>query len=332
MSSVDEIIEKIIKESKNSKEEIKKMIEEKQDELSGLVSEEGAAYIIGRELGISLLKNDTKQLKIKNVVSGIKSIDLLAKIVKVDEPRNFDKKGKKGQVLNVHLADETGTIRLTLWNDEIDLLTKLEIKEEDVIKISGGYVRDDNRGTPNIMLGRGKVEKVEEEIEIPEGNVKQSFDVRSPTKKMTISEIKIGDYAETRACLVQLYKRNPFYEVCPTCGTRLLNESEKWVCKEHGVVEPKYNMVLSGVIDDGKGNIRAVFFREQAEKIVGESADELKRRFKDPLELYENVDVMGKEFIFSGFVKHNDFTESNEIIVNNLEEVDLKKEINEILQ
>ena len=67
MPSLEKIILKISEGSKTAPEEIKKLIEEKQDELSGLVSPEGAAYIVGRELGVSLLKETKRELKVKNL-------------------------------------------------------------------------------------------------------------------------------------------------------------------------------------------------------------------------------------------------------------------------
>ena len=56
MYSLKDIIQEISKSSGSSESEVKKKIEEKQLELSGLVSAEGAAYIVGKELGVNLLK------------------------------------------------------------------------------------------------------------------------------------------------------------------------------------------------------------------------------------------------------------------------------------
>ena len=48
---MNDLIEKISKESGKSVKSVTDLIDEKKEELSGLVSEEGAAYIVGRELG-----------------------------------------------------------------------------------------------------------------------------------------------------------------------------------------------------------------------------------------------------------------------------------------
>ena len=50
----DEILKKIVEKTGSSEDDIKKKIAEKQRELSNLVSKDGAAYIIAKELGIEL--------------------------------------------------------------------------------------------------------------------------------------------------------------------------------------------------------------------------------------------------------------------------------------
>ena len=112
---LNEIIEKISNLSNIKKEEIEKRVKEKQLEFSGLISMEGAAHIVAKELGISLLKKEKKILKIENITSGMSSVNVLGKVVRIFEPREFEKDGRKGKVVNLILGDETGTIRISLW-------------------------------------------------------------------------------------------------------------------------------------------------------------------------------------------------------------------------
>ena len=51
---VDALVEKISEESGKDKDEIQERIEDKMKELSGLVSEEGAAHLIAKEEGVEL--------------------------------------------------------------------------------------------------------------------------------------------------------------------------------------------------------------------------------------------------------------------------------------
>ncbi len=341
MHSLEDITKEIANKSKVSEEDIRKRIAEKQTELSGLVSAEGAAYIVGKELGVNLLKESkNKQLKIKNIVSGMNSVDVIGRVVDVSERRDFEKNGRKGSVVNIVLGDDTGTMRLSLWDKEIELLDKLGINEDDVLKITNGYVKEDSRGNNELRLGKfGKCEKIE-------GGAAEKFDSQIPTfenikkdmgkpKVRNISDLREGEYNEVRASLVQVFKRNPFFEVCPECGRRIEKSGEKWMCKEHGNVEPKYNLVISGVIDDGSGNIRAVFFRDIAEKILGKKTEDVRNMASgevDPLQIYENIDILGKEFIIRGRIRKNQFTDRMEFVANEVEDVDAKEEGRKLLE
>jgi len=113
-----------------------------------------------------------------------------------------------------------------------------------------------------------------------------------------------------------------------------VEESEgKFICKEHNAVEPKKQLIFSGVLDDGSGNIRFVLFRDLAEKIIGKTPEELAAEFKDrdPAEVYEDFSGLGKEFIIKGRVRTDSYTESLEILANGIEEVELKKESEALL-
>lgn len=324
----NELVKKISIKANISEDEVKKLVEEKQDEFSGLVSKEGAIYMVGQEQGISLLKEKERNLKIKNLVSGLRSVDLVAKIANIYDVREFEKNGKAGKVLNFLIGDDTGLIRISFWNEEIEKVKNLQVG--DVIQIKGGYVKTDYQGNLELRLGRGVLEKVEAEIKLPEFNEINTF---SQPKRKNINELKDGDFAEVRACLVQLFEKNLFYEVCPNCGTRVQEKEGRFICNTHGEVKPTYQLVLSGFIDDGSENIRVVFFRNIAEKLITKTADEILQKNKtNPIKAFENFDVVGKEFIFKGRVKKSDFSGDLEFIVNDIEEVDIKKECNELIK
>ncbi len=333
MFSFDQILDEISKKTGNSKDELRKMVDEKQDELSGLVSPEGAAYIVGKELGVTLLKETKRDLKISSVISGMRSVDLTGRVMQIFEPRDFERNGKRGSVSNLLIGDGTATIRFSLWNDDTGLIKDLGIKEGDVIRVKGGFVKEDKRGNLELRLGNtGKIERLDEkDADIPkEMEVIQD---EQAVRKKSIYDFREGDFNETRATVVQIYRRSPFYEVCPECNSRIERRDDGWYCREHGKMEPEYNMVISGVIDDGTGNIRSVFFREVAEQIIGEKSVNLKKMYLgNPLDMYDKVNVIGKEFIFTGRVKMNSFTERLEFVVNEVREPDVKKEISKMAE
>jgi ssDNA-binding replication factor A large subunit len=333
MFSLEDIMEEISKQTGTSRDEISRMVEEKQDELSGLVSPEGAAYIVGKELGASLLKEAKRDLKIKNITSGIRSADISGRIIQIFETRNFEKGERKGSVSNIIIGDDTGTIRFSLWNDEIEIISELGLQENDIVQITGGFIKEDNRGNLELRLGKiGKIEKMDvERPDIPKaGSIKRDFET---LKAKSICDFTEGERVETRACIAQVFRRNPFFEVCPVCEARMELKDNQWMCKEHGNQDPKYNMVISAVIDDGTGNIKTVFFREAAESVLGAETDKMIKAFsRNPMILYDNIEITGKEFLMGGRVKISDFTGSQEFVVNEVREVDVKKECETLLE
>lgn len=333
MHSLENIIEKICETSGETPKKVKKMIAEKQDELSGLVSEEGAAYIVARELGISLIQESRRDFKIKNLIPGLRSVDLVAKVVRILDEREFERNGKKGCVINIILGDETGTVRMPLWNDETALVKEGKLKEGDTIKISRCWTKPDNMDNPELRLGKGIIEKSEEEIEVAERQ-RSDDGFRAATRK-PILEFKEGQNVETRAAIVQVFRRNPFFEVCPQCQSRVRKNDGKWMCEEHKEVKPAFGLVVSGIIDDGTGNIRATFFREMAERLFGKNTEELRAlalESSDASAVFDVFPAMGREFVFQGRVKRNDYTEKLEMMVNSISEVDAKKETADLLK
>lgn len=252
-----------------------------------------------------------KRLNIENLIPGMRNVDVIGKITKITK-RYFETDKAKGKLSSIFLIDETGSIRLTLWDDEVD---RYELSEGDVIHVSG-YVRQGLFG-PELRLGRfGKIEKTEEKI----------------TRRAKIADLKEGQRKELRAAIVQLFESNPFYEICPKCKSSLKEEDDKFICEIHGEVEPDHAFHISGIIDDGSDNIRCVLFREQAEFILGVNPEEAKdiALRKGVPELFKNARL--GEYILDGQVRRNQFFDRLEFVVNKIREVDIKEEIELLME
>lgn len=318
----DEILKRIIEKTSLSEEEVKKKVLEKQNELSNLVSKDGAAYIIAKELGIELFpKKAERRLQIKNIVPKIRVLNIDARIVRIFPVKEFESKGRKGKVASIILGDQTGTIRLTLWDQQTELVDKL--KPGMAVEVFGGYTREGIDGSAEIRLsGKGGL-KILDSSDLPEvGQMK-----KPERAKNLISELEEGQSAELRAAVVQLFQTNFFYEVCPDCGKRVTKDND-YACEQHGKVEPKKNIVVSGVIDDGTGNIRAVFFRDTALNLIGMDMDAVLEKGDS---FFDDLDVLGKEFLITGRVRRNKMFKRLEFVANSVKPVDIEGEVNKLL-
>lgn len=341
MLSVDELIREIAGKTGKSDEEIKKMISEKQVELSNLVSEEGAAYIVGRELGVELIKETKRVLKIASIVPDMRNVDVVARVASVFDVREFEKNGKTGKVTSIMLADDTGTIRLPFWNDEVNFMSSLGIKQNDVIEVSGVWAKKDNYKDGGVELRMGKRGKIKiiEEGEVPEvshSDIQGSGNkpAKQASVRLEVSALQQGMNVIIKGTLVQVYRKRPFYDSCPQCGGRVEENQGSISCKEHGSVTPMPNALLTGVVDDGTGNVRVVLFRDQAEKILGTPAEQAKNDFNSAGmdAFWDKFRGLGVELMIDGRVKTNDLSKELEIVANSVQEVNVKEEAGKLLE
>jgi len=93
--------------------------------------------------------------KISELTARQGSVEIEGTIKEIEEPRTFNKFGRDLRVANAVLEDDSGTVKLTLWNDEID-----KFKSGDRVKITNGYVNE-FQGEKQLTAGKfGKIEKV----------------------------------------------------------------------------------------------------------------------------------------------------------------------------
>jgi replication factor A1 len=91
------------------------------------------------------------------------NVDVVVDIVDVGDVREFEKFGRQGRVATAVAKDESGDIKLTLWNEQID-----QVKSGDKVHITNGYVSE-WQGEPQLTTGKmGKLEIVGESKEVKE--------------------------------------------------------------------------------------------------------------------------------------------------------------------
>ncbi len=174
MSDVLEVYQKL--NGKIPEKEFKKLVEEKMDIMGGLCDEHTAALLVAHDLGVE----GASAIKISEITLDKKNVQFLGKVTGINDPREFNRSdGSVGRVCNVSVADETGEITVVLWDELADAVKAGEIKDGDVLKISG-YVKEGQRGL-EVSIGRGGGIARDEEAKIT---------VKDPMVK--INEVKMG--------------------------------------------------------------------------------------------------------------------------------------------
>ena len=302
----EEIILKINENTKMTTTEIEDRIDKKLKQLSGLISKEGAAHIVANELGVKIFEPLSGKLQIKNILSGMRSVETVGKVLQVSDTREFMKNDSVSKVASMLIGDETGTIRVVMWGAQADNAINLGLN--DIVKVAGGYVRE-NSGRKEIHLN----DKSQLIINPKGESVSEVF---AEAKTGSRKEIKnLGENeneVELLGTIVQVFDLR-FYEVCPRCGKRAKPSVDLFACDEHGNVIPAYAYVLNAVMDDGTETIRCVFFRSQLEKLLNLNQEQVLNFKSNPAD-FEAV----KNNLLGTIVKLNGRTNKNSMF-NRLE-------------
>jgi replication factor A1 len=307
-----QIKERISQKTGLSLDEINQKIKSKLRQLPGLISEEGAAHIVANELGVKLFDIGEK-LQIKNILAGMRNVDVVGKVLQKYELREFNKENTSGKVANLLIGDETGVVRVVLWHKQAELINQLT--EGDVVKIRGGYVRENNNRKEVHLSEMSKLI-----INPPDVTVEVKPYAPPVSTRKQIAEIKEDDAnVEILATIVQVFDMN-FFEVCPQCSKRVRLRDEGFMCQTHGKVVPEYNYVLNLYLDDGSDNIRVVFWRQQAEELLGMAKDQV-MSFKDDPSKFEplKTELLGNIIKVSGRANKNQNFDRIELIASKVD-------------
>jgi replication factor A1 len=89
-------------------------------------------------------------LKIKDLRNGMKRVDVEAKVLSKSAAREVMSRYKDEtyRVAEATVGDETGQIKLTLWNDQIE-----QVSENNTVKVENGYVTS-FKGEIQLNVGR----------------------------------------------------------------------------------------------------------------------------------------------------------------------------------
>jgi replication factor A1 len=87
---------------------------------------------------------------IKDLQDGMKRVSVEAKVVEKGDVREVKSKFKDEtyRIADAVVADETGSIKLTLWNDQIE-----QVNVGDNVKIENGYVTS-FKGETQLNVGK----------------------------------------------------------------------------------------------------------------------------------------------------------------------------------
>ena len=95
-------------------------------------------------------------MKIGELKAGMRGVSVVGNVDSLAEARTVNlRTGGTAQVADAVISDETGSIKLSLWDDQINI-----VKQGDRISIENGYTQA-FRGENNLNIGKyGKLKKL----------------------------------------------------------------------------------------------------------------------------------------------------------------------------
>ncbi|MGC8682229.1 MAG: hypothetical protein ACP5TF_02970 [Candidatus Acidifodinimicrobium sp.] len=284
MEVEDWSINQILEKTKLTREQIEEKIKKKIEEFPAL-TREAAIRSVAADNGVILIRRDYKVSDIKEELS---HLNLRCRIIRKFEAKEVNLKGGKSKVMNLIVGDETGQIRVVIWDTNKISEIERDLNEGDEILIINAYAKFSNFSNNfEINIGSNTLLKLIERREA--GAVLDKY-----TRISQITEE--NKVYRVRGFITRIFTNNTFIIKCSICGKRV---DEK--CDIHGDKALSKTLMISSVIDDGLSSTKVTFFDRVAEKLLSLSREtDLRQKLNDiSFGLYQ-IEVEGVARSFNG--------------------------------
>jgi len=244
-----------------------------------------------------------KEVKIRDLRSGMGRVDVTAKIIKLEE-REAEVNGEKKKVFSGLIADDTGKAQFTAWDD-------LKLKEGDVFRIIGGYVKS-WKGIPQLTFdSNATVKKIEK------SNIGKDLPdlIRMPLHVLVEKGGALD--VEVEGTVIDVRPGSGIVMRCPECNRVIQSD----ICSIHGKVKGISDLRIKLVVDDGYGAVDSILNRELSEKLLGKTFDECKKMKIDELNSFIREKVFAKRVVLRGNALSDSFGTS--IVAKDVDFVDV---------
>jgi len=279
----------------------------------------------------------TKSIEVNSMIMKINELKTGISSCKGVVTHNLEKKdielksGEKSRNYSVVISDDTGTINLNLWNNDIEKYEKLLEKGNSVI-LKNVLVKYNHFFEKNeITMVEDSLIEVVDNLQI-ENLVEYDF-FQVNDSKYSFSEIQLIDKPDRysiKGFIVKSFNKITIYESCSKCFKKVENCN----CKEKHSSEIR--MILNLIVDDETSTIKTVFVGEIAEQLIGQQVDKLQRiqETKD-FELFVNSksdELLGEDIVLYGKAKYSTFSKAFELYIHKFEFMDIQEQIKELVK
>jgi replication factor A1 len=127
---------------------------------------------------------------------GLSDVNLQGLVLATDSVRTFDRDdGSQGRVSNLTLGDETGRVRVTLWDEKADRAEELD--QGTSVEVVDGYVRERDGDLELHVGSRGAVEVIDDDV---------SYD----PKTTDVDDLELGENADIAGGVIETDPKRTF--------------------------------------------------------------------------------------------------------------------------
>mgnify|MGYP000055996322 FL=1 len=134
--------------------------------------------------------------RVDDLSLGVSDVNLQGRVLATDSVRTFDRDdGSEGRVSNLTLGDETGRVRVTLWDEKADRAAELD--QGTSVEVVDGYVRERDGDLELHVGSRGAVEEIDEDV---------SYDPETDD----IADLELGKMADLAGGVIETDPKRTF--------------------------------------------------------------------------------------------------------------------------
>ena len=276
-----------------------------------LTDEEASAMFIP-ELS-TLEKNICDYKHISDVDEDEEDVIIIGRIIEINEIREFDRdSGDTGYVRNIELADESGSIRVVLW----DKNAKQEYEIGQPLKLQNARfsINTDNRVEASVSSRTTILTPSESEIEKLPSQEELMEMIYAPKTIESLLEDDTNVHITGTINTVSTDK--PLLTKCPNCGNRVDEGEEELHCDNcgHSFDEPKYTLMIPTRIEDETGDISVTFFDNLAEELIEMKKEDIVTDIANGYGIEDKLqDLVGTTVEIIANVSFDEYNEENRL-------------------
>ena len=276
------------------------------------LSEEQASALFIPELA-TLEKALYDYKKISDVDEDEEDIILIGRVIELYDLREFERdNGDKGFVRNIEIADDTGTIKVVLWNDD----AKKDLELGMPIKLQNPRISLDMDNRLEATVGRTTtlLDPSEKELEnLPTyDELKEAIYVSKPIEALLEDDTNVS----VTGVIKEIYSDRVLRKKCPNCRANVEEAIDEYICENcgHTFDEPYYLFMIPTRIEDDTGEIQATFFDNLAEDLIGMKKEEVISLIEDGYGIEDKIqDLVGLTVEIIANVSFDDYNEESRL-------------------